>query len=76
MASALVKDASQRMLTTLEKRRAEVDRDPTLIYELVDEILVPHFDFERITQAAVGRHWSRGDPGAAAGADGRASASS
>lgn len=59
MASALVKDASQRMLTTLEKRRAEVDRDPTLIYKLVQEILVPHFDFDRITQAAVGRYWSQ-----------------
>jgi len=62
MASALVKDASQRMLTTLEKRRAEVDRDSTLIYKMVQEILVPHFDFERITQAAVGRHWSQATP--------------
>jgi len=62
MASALVKDASQRMLTTLEKRRTEVDRDSTLIYKLVSEILVPHFDFERITQAAVGRHWSQANP--------------
>jgi phospholipid transport system substrate-binding protein len=62
MASALVKDASQRMLVTLEKRRAEVDRDSTLIYKMVQEILVPHFDFERITQAAVGRHWSQATP--------------
>jgi phospholipid transport system substrate-binding protein len=62
MASALVKDASQRMLIALDKRRAEVDRDPTLIYELVSKILVPHFDFERITQAAVGRHWSQATP--------------
>ena len=62
MASALVKDVSQRMLTTLEKRRAEVDRDSTLIYKLVQEILVPHFDFERITQSAVGRHWSQATP--------------
>jgi len=62
MASALVKDTSQRMLATLEKRRAEVDRDPTLIYKLVQEILVPHFDFERITQAAVGRYWTQATP--------------
>ena len=55
MASALVKDASHRMLVTLEKRRAEVDRDSTLIYKMVQEILVPHFDFERITQGRVRR---------------------
>jgi phospholipid transport system substrate-binding protein len=62
MASALVKDASERMLTTLEKRRAEVDRNPSMIYDLVQKILVPHFDFERITQSAVGRHWSQATP--------------
>lgn len=57
MASALVKDTSQRMLKTLEQRRADIDRDQTLIYKLVGEILVPHFDFEGITQSAVGRYW-------------------
>ncbi len=62
MASALVKDTSSRMLSTLEKRRAEVDRDSTLIYKLVSEILAPHFDFGRITQSAVGRHWAQATP--------------
>ena len=61
-ASAMVKDASNRMLSTLEARRAEVDRDPSLIYRMVSEILVPHFDFARITESAVGRHWSKATP--------------
>lgn len=61
-ASALVRDVSERMLKTLEKRRADIDRDPLLIYELVDDILVPHFDFDKITQAAVGKHWRRATP--------------
>jgi len=62
MASALVKDTSERMIKTLEQRRAEIDRDQTLIYKLVGEILVPHFDFEGITQSAVGRHWGEATP--------------
>jgi phospholipid transport system substrate-binding protein len=62
MASALVKDTSQRMIKTLEQRRAEIDRDQTLIYKLVGEILVPHFDFEGITQSAVGRYWGEATP--------------
>jgi phospholipid transport system substrate-binding protein len=62
MASALVKDTSQRMLKTLEQRRADIDRDQTLIYKLVGEILVPHFDFEGITQSAVGRYWGEATP--------------
>ncbi len=61
-ASAMVKDTSNRMLTTLQARRAEVDRDPSLIYKMVSEILVPHFDFTRITQSALGRHWSKATP--------------
>jgi len=61
-ASALVKDVSERMLTALEKRRDDIERDPSLIYELVDDILVPHFDFEKITKAAVGIHWRKATP--------------
>jgi phospholipid transport system substrate-binding protein len=56
-ATALVRDVSERMLNALEKRRAEIERNPSLIYGLVDDILVPHFDFGKITQAAMGRHW-------------------
>jgi phospholipid transport system substrate-binding protein len=58
-ASSTVKSASERMLSALESRRAEIERDPSKIYGLVDQILVPHFDFDMITRAAVGRHWGR-----------------
>ncbi len=61
-ATKLVQDVSQRMLSTLEKRRADVDRDPSLIFGLVDQIVVPHFDFEKITQSAVGQHWKDASP--------------
>ena len=61
-AAQLVKDVSQQMLSTLEKRRADVDRDPSLIFGLVDRIVVPHFDFEKITQQAVGTHWKDASP--------------
>jgi len=57
-ASATVKSASERMLAALESQRATIERNPTKIYGLVDRILVPHFDFEKMTRAAVGKHWS------------------
>jgi phospholipid transport system substrate-binding protein len=56
-ATALVQRTSERMLSTLQARRAEVDRNPALIYGMIDSILAPHFDFERITQGALGQHW-------------------
>ncbi len=62
MASALVRNTSDQMLSALESHRAEIDRNPERIYGLVDRIVVPHFDFERITQSAVGRYWRRATP--------------
>lgn len=62
LATALVRNTSERMLSTLETRRAEIDRNPSLIYALVEDIVLPHFDFERITQSAVGRHWREATP--------------
>jgi phospholipid transport system substrate-binding protein len=61
-ASAAVKSASERMLSALEARRSEVERNPARIYSLVNRILVPHFDFEKITRAAVGKYWSQASP--------------
>jgi phospholipid transport system substrate-binding protein len=61
-ASALVKRTAERMLGTLESRRAEIDADPRLIYDLVGSILAPHFDFKMITRAAVGRDWRKATP--------------
>jgi len=55
-ASATIKQASERMLAALE-------HNPSRIYGLVDRILVPLFDFERITRTAVGkRNWGTATP--------------
>lgn len=62
LASSLVRETSERMLTTLKARRTEVEQHPELIYRLVSEIVVPHFDFQRITQSALGRHWGQATP--------------
>ncbi|WP_295387621.1 phospholipid-binding protein MlaC [uncultured Thiodictyon sp.] len=61
-ATALVKRTAERMLTTLEARRAEVNRNPSLIFGMIDDILAPHFDFEKITQGALGAHWREATP--------------
>lgn len=57
LASALVRSTTDRMLTALQTRRADLDASPGLIYALVEEIVLPAFDFERITRYAMGRYW-------------------
>ena len=62
-ASATIKQTSERMLAALERHRPALERNPSRIYGLVDRILVPHFDFKRITRTAVGkRNWGRAIP--------------
>lgn len=61
-AVALVKRTADRMLSTLQARRAEVDRNPSLIYGMIEDIVTPHFDFQLITQAAVGQYWRQATP--------------
>lgn len=61
-ATALVKRTTERMLSTLEARRAEVNRNPALIFAMVDDILAPHFDFQKITQGALGPNWRAATP--------------
>lgn len=54
---ALVKDASDTMLQALKEHESELKSDPQKIYSLVEEILIPHFDFERMARLALGVSW-------------------
>jgi phospholipid transport system substrate-binding protein len=61
-ATALVKRTTEQMLSTLQAKRSEVDRDPSIIYGMIESVVVPHFDFDRITQGAVGQSWRDATP--------------
>jgi phospholipid transport system substrate-binding protein len=57
LAQKLVKETSERMLQTLREKREELEKHPKRIYGLVKEILLPRFDFQRISQLALGKYW-------------------
>src|SRR5690554_2382339 len=54
---ALVKEASDDMLRALKENESELSSNPQKIYSLVQEILIPHFDFERMARLALGVSW-------------------
>ena len=56
---AIVKDASDRMLQALKDNETALEEDPTEIYALVQEILMPNFDFEKMSMLALGKNWRR-----------------
>ena len=55
----LVRDTSQRMFATLEAERDRLAADPSVLYGLVEEIALPHFDFRRMARWVLGKHWRR-----------------
>ena len=55
----LVRDTSQTMLSKLKAERELLDKEPGRIYDLVDEILLPHFDFQYMSQLVLAKYWRR-----------------
>jgi phospholipid transport system substrate-binding protein len=53
----LVKEASDNMLQALTDNKAALEQDESLIYGLIEEILIPNFDFEKMSKLALGKNW-------------------
>lgn len=59
---ALVKETSQDVLAIIKKDKDIQAGDKKKIYDLVDAKVLPHFDFKRMTQLAVGKFWRQATP--------------
>jgi len=55
----LVKQTSQRMLQALRAEKAQIKKNPEHLKKLVDEIVLPHFDFHKMSKLVLGRYWRR-----------------
>jgi len=56
---SLVKQTSEKILSQLKAEQALLNEEPGRIYELVDEVLLPHFDFEYMSQMVLAKYWRR-----------------
>ncbi len=54
---ALVKASSDKMMQSLKDNKVQLEADPELIYGLVTDVLMPHFDFEKMAKLALGKNW-------------------
>lgn len=58
----VVQETSARMIDALRQNRAALRQDSSRIYELVDQIVLPNFDFELMSRWVLGRAWQQATP--------------
>jgi phospholipid transport system substrate-binding protein len=55
----LIQDATAEMLQSLKDNKTQLEEDPSVIYGLVQEILMPNFDFAKMSKLALGKNWRK-----------------
>lgn len=58
-ADTLIKNTSQQVLKALEDEKETLKKDPNHVYKLVDQIILPHLDFEKMAKLALGKNWRK-----------------
>ncbi len=58
-AGNLIQVTAKQMLSRIEQDRSEINTNPRHVYDLVDEILLPHIDFRRMSRWVLGKYWRR-----------------
>ncbi len=56
---ALVKKTTEQVLAEISAKKQELTSNPGRIYPLIDDILLPRFDFNQISRLVLGKHWKQ-----------------
>ena len=59
---SLVRDTASRMLVALKDEKTLIQKDRNRIYALVSDIVLPYFDFRRMSAWVLGRYWRDATP--------------
>lgn len=54
---ALVKETTIKMFARLKAEKQQLDKNPDLIYGMVSEVVLPHFDFITMSKWVLGKNW-------------------
>lgn len=58
----LVRQVTSQVLDTARRDKAIQAGDSRRILALIDQMILPHIDFDRVTASAAGRHWRQATP--------------
>ena len=54
---AVVKETSNGVIEKIESQRSALEANPSQVYELVNELVIPHFDFISMSKWVLGKNW-------------------
>ena len=57
----LIKQTSEKVLGALEENKTRYEKNPELVYDLVNDIILPHLDFRAMSKLALGKNWRKAD---------------
>ncbi|VAW65401.1 Phospholipid ABC transporter shuttle protein MlaC [hydrothermal vent metagenome] len=55
----LIKETSEKVLHALEQNKVIFKKHPEKMFELVNEIILPHLDFRAMSKLALGKNWRK-----------------
>lgn len=61
-AQQLVMEVTSSIVEELTSRRESLRNDPQGVHDLVDRLVLPHFDFERMSRRTLGKRWKEMPP--------------
>lgn len=56
-AEDVVKETADSVIARLSAERAELEAHPEKLYSLINELVIPHFDFVSMSKWVLGRNW-------------------
>ena len=62
-AEDVVRSTSNQVIERLAQEKQNLDAHPEMLYELIQELVVPHFDFPIMSRWALGKAWNTIDAG-------------
>lgn len=56
---ALVKQVAEKTIGRIKADREKIKENPKYLHVVIDELLMPHFDFERMSRWVLGKYWRK-----------------
>ncbi|MCZ6804429.1 MAG: ABC transporter substrate-binding protein [Proteobacteria bacterium] len=54
---AVIKQTADSVITRIEAQRSALEAHPEQVYDLVNELVIPHFDFISMSKWVLGKNW-------------------